>query len=227
MFLPSNEELTPVTFKAVLLDDLAQTHSEQLSHVENLEIVPLTAISDEIETTALFLIGDFDKTSTQQAVQNLPKSANTFYMAIQLGKEKGQWADSTVLLREGQTAFNVVSTITQLAAESDDDFAIHVEWIDIQQMCQGLHCQLISSDLFDGENRAENAAKQLAAKLPENIAGIACLIRADKDFGIDEFMISQDNLFNNVNGDAMIIIGLYLAQSMNGKLSLTALVSFA
>lgn len=211
--------------KIVLLDAAAQAHSAELAQLTNIECLALPA--ENLNADLLFVVGDFDQVETQQAVKNLPKSANSFQMAIQLGKENGLWADSTVLLREGQTVFDFVTAMTQFVGQSDEDTAITVDWLDIQQVCQGLRCQFISTNLFDGENRMENASQQIISKLPENIVGIACLIRTDKSFELEAFMSLQDNLCSAINEDTMMAVGSHLDHAMNGKISLVALVSCA
>lgn len=227
LFVPAEEKLSrPETMKIVLLDSAARAHSAELAQLTDIECLTFNdeLSAENLNVDLLFIVGDFDQAETQQAVQNLPKSANTFQMAIQLGKENGLWADSAVLLNKDQTVFDVINMLTQLIRFSDEK-TFNVDFADVQQVCKGLRCKLISADECDRE-KMQNATQQLIAQLPENLAGIACLIRSDDSLELMKFVTLMDNLDDATNEDTMRIVGTDFDQAMNGKVSLTALVSF-
>lgn len=210
--------------QVALLDDLAKENFSELSAIKQIKLIHFSENLEDVSASILFLIGDFDREETKQAVKFFKKFTNTFQFAVQLGNDDEIWANSTIKLGQGQRVFDVVNTIIQLL---DDEGLVSVDWEDIATCCRGLRCKLITTDNFAGENRAENCGKQFISLSPNNVEGLVYLIRSNGSSLIfKEIYDMAEQVTQSVDEDAIIIFGTSCEPGLGDNLSIAALVAY-
>lgn len=217
-------EISPPIVKIILLDGIAQSHLMAFSRL-GVECLCFTEnmSEEQLQADLLFLVGNFDFESTQQAVNFCRKSTNKLVMAIQLGEKHELWADCCLRLSQTQTAVEVISEIVDMFS---DAALIAIDMGDLRCTCAGVRCRFISSQA-QGEDRVALCEQTLLEQFPMEgeIYGGLVMMKGE-DITLDESYRIMDFIHQQCEDDSILIFGITSAEQENNQLSISAIVSY-